>query len=91
MLHDRCDLDVIKWLHENCTERCTSRAMDNVAVCGHLEVVKWLHENRVKGCSWNAMKVFEVIAQRFDFFTRCIFTKCGEFSLNPQIETLLFG
>jgi len=42
-------LEVVKWLHENCAEGCTTDAMDFAAKSGHLEVVKWLHENRTEG------------------------------------------
>ena len=48
-------LDVIKWLHENRKEGCTTDAMDFAAGNGHLEVVKWLHENRKEGCTGDAM------------------------------------
>jgi hypothetical protein len=44
-------LHVVKWLHENRTEGCTSKAMSSAAVAGHLHVVKWLHENRYEGCN----------------------------------------
>jgi hypothetical protein len=46
---------MIKWLHENRSEGCTTKAMDNAAKSGHLEVVKWLHENRSEGCTTDAM------------------------------------
>jgi hypothetical protein len=42
-------LDVVKWLHENRTEGCTTYAMDWASRNGHLNVVKWLHENRTEG------------------------------------------
>lgn len=41
-------LEVVKWLHENRIEGCSS-AMYYAALNGHLEVVKWLHENRNEG------------------------------------------
>ena len=44
---------IVKWLHQNRTEGCTSWAMDLAACNGHLDVVKFLHENRTEGCtSW---------------------------------------
>jgi hypothetical protein len=46
---------VVQWLHENRTEGCTTKAMDDAAENGHLEVVKWLHANRTEGCTTNAM------------------------------------
>ena len=48
-------LQVVKWLHENRSEGCTSDAMDGAAQEGHLDVVKWLHENRSEGCTSDAM------------------------------------
>ena len=42
-------LEVIKWLHHNCTECCTESAMNNAAENGHLNIMKWLHENRTEG------------------------------------------
>ncbi len=48
-------LEVIKWLHENRMEGCTTCAMDRAAENGHLDVVKWLHENRNEGCTTDAM------------------------------------
>ena len=48
-------LEVVKWLHENRTEGCTTKAMNWAAENGHLEVVKWLHENRTEGCTTQAM------------------------------------
>ena len=48
-------LEIVKWLHENRTEGCTTAAMNCAARNGHLEVVKWLHENRTEGCTEWAM------------------------------------
>ncbi len=36
-------LEVVRWLHANRTEGCTTSAMDDAAKNGHLEVVQWLH------------------------------------------------
>ena len=44
-------LEIVKILHENRTEGCTTWAMDKAATNGQLEVVKWLHENRTEGCT----------------------------------------
>jgi hypothetical protein len=44
-------LEVVRWLHGNCSEGCTTRAMDKAACHGCLDVVKWLHENRLEGCT----------------------------------------
>jgi hypothetical protein len=35
-------MDIIKWLHKNRTEGCTSDAMDWAADNGHLEIVRFL-------------------------------------------------
>jgi hypothetical protein len=49
------DLEIIKWLHKNNIEGCSSVAMDIASDNGHLEVVKWLHFNRTEGCTRDAM------------------------------------
>ena len=48
-------LEIVKWLHENRKEGCTTWAMDWAAENGHLNVVIWLHENRKEGCTKWAM------------------------------------
>ncbi|GMF09881.1 unnamed protein product [Phytophthora lilii] len=48
-------LSIVKWLHTNRTEGCTTAAMDHAAANGHLEVVKWLHFNRAEGCTTSAI------------------------------------
>ena len=48
-------LTIVKWLHENRMEGCTTKAMDYAAENGHLHLVKWLHENRTEGCTSAAM------------------------------------
>ena len=48
-------LDVVKFLHENRTEGCTTDAMDSASENGHLDIVKFLHENRTEGCTTDAM------------------------------------
>jgi hypothetical protein len=35
-------LEVVKWLHANRDEGCTTDAMDDAAANGHTEVVEWL-------------------------------------------------
>ncbi|TYZ68282.1 hypothetical protein PybrP1_000695 [[Pythium] brassicae (nom. inval.)] len=45
-------LHIVKWLHENRSEGCTTAAMDAAA---SLEMVAWLHENRSEGCTTLAM------------------------------------
>ena len=49
------DIEIVKLVHENIQDCCTTDAMDYAAYKGHLEVVKWLHENRTEGCTVNAM------------------------------------
>ncbi len=48
-------LHMVKFLHENREEGCSTWAMDWAAMNGHLEVIKWLHENREEGCTTLAM------------------------------------
>ena len=48
-------IEVVKWLHENRKEGCTTNAMDYAAIKGNLEVIKWLHYNRKEGCTKCAM------------------------------------
>ena len=51
----RGHLEVVRWLHDNRTEGCTTDAMNWAAKNGHLEVVRWLHEDRSEGCTKRAM------------------------------------
>ena len=44
-------LEVVKWLHENRTEGCTTDAIDRAAAGGHLEVIKLLHQYGACGTS----------------------------------------
>ncbi|EGG18702.1 hypothetical protein DFA_04198 [Cavenderia fasciculata] len=45
-------LDIIKFLHENRTERSSTNAMD---LAENIEVTKFLHFNRTEGCTTDAM------------------------------------
>lgn len=49
-------LDVVRWLHRNQNDGCTTKAMDQAATNGHLHVVQWLHLNRSEGCTSRAMR-----------------------------------
>ncbi|RLN83836.1 hypothetical protein BBJ28_00020071 [Nothophytophthora sp. Chile5] len=49
-------LEMVKWLHINRIEGCTTLALDWAAREGHLEVVKWLHDNRREGWIMDAMR-----------------------------------
>jgi hypothetical protein len=51
----RGHLDVVRWLHANCSEGCTVAAMDLAAKNGHLHVIEWLHENRLEGGTTDAI------------------------------------
>ena len=59
-------LEVVKYLHLNRSEGCSTYAMDWAANEGHLEIVKYLHLNRSEGCNF-ALRVssekgyFEVV------------------------------
>ncbi|EGG22291.1 hypothetical protein DFA_04409 [Cavenderia fasciculata] len=48
-------IDIVKYLHYNRTEGCSSDALDYTAPNGHLEIVKFLHFNRREGCTTYAM------------------------------------
>ncbi|EGG22289.1 hypothetical protein DFA_04407 [Cavenderia fasciculata] len=53
-MDDACSngfIDIVKYLHYNRTEGCTTYAMDNAARYGHLNILKFLHLNRTEGCS----------------------------------------
>ena len=39
-------LDIVKFLHYNRIEGCTTDAMDHAAEYGHLDIVKFLQNNR---------------------------------------------
>ena len=41
-----CHLDIVKFLHYNRIEGCTTDAMDYAAEYGHLDIVKLLQNNR---------------------------------------------
>ncbi|OWZ19407.1 hypothetical protein PHMEG_0006347, partial [Phytophthora megakarya] len=47
--------DVLKWLHANRPEGCTTFAMNIAASKGNLAMVQWLHENRNDKCTKQAM------------------------------------
>ena len=48
-------IDLVRWLHFNHKEGCTTNDMDLAAKNGHLEIVKFLHFNRKEGCTKRAM------------------------------------
>ncbi|CAK4666987.1 hypothetical protein LEN26_016969 [Aphanomyces euteiches] len=43
--------EIVKFLHANRSEGCTTKAMDQAAARGHLEIVKFLHCKRSEGCT----------------------------------------
>jgi hypothetical protein len=49
------NLAIVKRLHANRKEGCTSYAMDYAAENGHLKVLKWLHANRQEVCTKYAL------------------------------------
>jgi hypothetical protein len=44
-------LHVVKWLHENRTEGCTTWALNYDHRYAHLEIKEWLLENRTEVCN----------------------------------------
>ncbi|EGG22317.1 hypothetical protein DFA_04435 [Cavenderia fasciculata] len=48
-------IDIVKYLHENGAEGCSTKAIDEAARNGNLEIVKFLHFNRTEGATTNAM------------------------------------
>ena len=50
-------MDVVKWLHENRREGCTTDAMKWAAGNGRLDILKWLYERKPRkdGCTGDAM------------------------------------
>lgn len=44
-------LDVVKWLHANHSEGCTSEAMRAAVYNDHFDVLLFLHANRSEGCA----------------------------------------
>ena len=51
----RGHLNIIKFLHENRTEGCTTDALDNAAIFGCIVIVKYLLMNRKEGFTENAI------------------------------------
>lgn len=49
------DLEIIKWLHVNHSDKFTQSVMNKAAKYGHLYIVKWLRENRTEGCNSRAV------------------------------------
>ncbi|EFA78154.1 hypothetical protein PPL_08804 [Heterostelium album PN500] len=49
------NLNILKWLHENTTESCTTSAINFAAREGHLDCVQFLNVNRSEGCTVEAM------------------------------------
>jgi ankyrin repeat protein len=44
-------LNVVKWLHKNRKEGCTTTAMDLAMLNEHIDIVMWLNENRKEDSS----------------------------------------
>eukprot|EP01133_Synstelium_polycarpum_P018236 gene18236-21818_t len=49
------NLDVVKFLHQNCTSGCSEEAMTYALIYNHVPVYTFLHENRTEGCAANTM------------------------------------
>ncbi len=52
-INDNSDFDllIVKWLHYNRTEGCTTEAMDWAAYNGNMTGLEWLLLNRTEGCT----------------------------------------
>ncbi|EFA77466.1 hypothetical protein PPL_12068 [Heterostelium album PN500] len=48
------NLEMLKWLNENSTNKGSNWSMNNAAYYGHFNCIKWLHENTY-GCTFHAM------------------------------------
>ncbi|KAG9401652.1 hypothetical protein AC1031_009507 [Aphanomyces cochlioides] len=48
-------LEIVKFLHENRQEGCTTEAMDAACTNGHVDIVKFLMEHREERCSSEAL------------------------------------
>ncbi|EFA83676.1 hypothetical protein PPL_02742 [Heterostelium album PN500] len=44
---------MMRWLHENRSEGCTTKAFDECAKRGYIDALKWLYVNRTERCSRN--------------------------------------
>ncbi|KAE9015857.1 hypothetical protein PF011_g7418 [Phytophthora fragariae] len=55
------NLEMVKWLHHNRTEGCSTFAVDLAAASGHLDVIncKFLAENRTEGGTFAAYEFAE--------------------------------
>ncbi|EFA84169.1 hypothetical protein PPL_03243 [Heterostelium album PN500] len=51
----KSNLEIVRWLTENTSAKCTTKAMDQAAKLNCLDLVKYLHFNRSEGCSSDAM------------------------------------
>ncbi|KAJ8552589.1 hypothetical protein ON010_g9957 [Phytophthora cinnamomi] len=65
------NFELIKWLHENTTARCSQKAMDPAAGRGRLDIVKWLRENHSEGCSLAAMDNAATGEYLMNYSARC--------------------
>ncbi|EFA79811.1 hypothetical protein PPL_06630 [Heterostelium album PN500] len=49
------NLEIIRFLNENTSAQCSTKAIDNASANGHLDVVQYLNFNRTEGCSHAAL------------------------------------
>ncbi|EGG16152.1 hypothetical protein DFA_09177 [Cavenderia fasciculata] len=52
---NRGKIDMVKWLHFNRSEPCSTFALDGASSVGSIKVVEFLHFNRSEGCTINAL------------------------------------
>ncbi|EFA75380.1 hypothetical protein PPL_11457 [Heterostelium album PN500] len=58
------NLEIVKYLHSNRSEGCSSKAMENAIDAGNIEIVSWLYNNRTEDFNQQTMdKLFVVISQ----------------------------
>ncbi|KAH9110144.1 hypothetical protein LEN26_013853 [Aphanomyces euteiches] len=57
-------LDIVKWLHYNRCEGCSTNAMDKAALGGHVDVVDWFHSNRQEGFSSQLPEIMKEVVAR---------------------------
>ncbi|GAB9470964.1 hypothetical protein Gpo141_00008191 [Globisporangium polare] len=76
-------LHVVKWLHENRSEGCTTEAMNAAASRGGVEIVLFLHEHRSAGCD-----LFAVSHAHYQEHLNLFQWLCEKYPSMMKIDTL---